>query len=136
MSLDHPAPVSWTDDPLALALAAATLEHHFDASASENLGYYRTRVRCACGVEVWWGDHDGDPNFTEAWTEGHVGVALAEVAQKHAASTWRDSIARLINPVAFDRHAVYSAESRGSAQASAYQGADNIVARLLEVVAP
>lgn len=126
---ENPGPVSYTDDFLALAIARAIEAHSFNAEESENLGYYRTRVTCACGEDVWWGERDnGDPSFTEAWTEGHVGVKSAEAVRAALVDAEREMFARILNPTAFDPKAIYSPESRGAEKARAYSAADNLIA--------
>lgn len=125
------ASITFTEDPLAIALAQVAIDHTFNAQESINLGYYRTRVTCDCGQEVWWGEHAGDPSFLDSWWAGHVGVKLAEAARAQIATAERDALARVLNPSAFDPKEIYSAETRGAAQHMAYKAADNLIASQL-----
>lgn len=52
--------------------------HSVDFYSSRNLGYYRTEVDCKCGAKLWFGEHDGDPQWNEVWRAHRLAAIRAE----------------------------------------------------------
>ena len=60
-----------------LAVIDALSEHNPLWDQSTNLGYYRTFVECSCGTGIWFGEHQGDPAWTDRWALHQASVIRA-----------------------------------------------------------
>ena len=61
-------------------IARVLAEHEWDGGETLNLGYYRTKATCICGITYWGGDHDEDPSLADALIAHQAAAVVAYLA--------------------------------------------------------